>query len=107
LGLLLGPGGDAGLGLTNFLVENGDEVDSNGTLTQFSYKHGKNRFVASYGETEVETETVIENEGTQFAWFHSYNDNVIFVAEYSINEFSVGSATEEADTLALGAIVNF
>lgn len=107
LGLLLGPGGDAGLGLNNFLVEDGDEVDSNGTLTQLAYKHGKNRFVFSYGETEVETDTVVENEGTQVAWFHAYNKNVTFVAEYSINEFSVGSATEEADTLALGAVVNF
>ncbi|GAB2190407.1 porin [Sessilibacter sp. MAH2] len=107
VGFLLGPGGDAGLGLTNLLAENGEEVDSDGYLAQVAFKHGKNRYVASYGETDVEIDLGWENEGTQFAWFHAYNSNVTFVAEYSINEITLGSASEEAQTLALGAIVNF
>lgn len=107
LGLLLGPGADAGLGLTGLISENGDEVDSDGYIVQGSYTMGKSRFVVSYGETEVDTEAEWVGETTQVAWFYSVNSNLTLVTEFNTNEISIGSAAEETDTLALGVIVNF
>ncbi|GAB2697462.1 porin [Aliiglaciecola aliphaticivorans] len=106
IGLLLGPTDNA-LGLQNLLYENGDEVDSSGYLVQGSYKTGANRFVLSYGNTEVETEVPWEMDGAQAAWFYSYNSAVTFVVEYDLNEISIGDASEEVKSIALGAIVNF
>lgn len=106
IGFLLGPTDNA-LGLQGLMYENGDEVDSSGYLVQGSYKAGDNRFVLSYGNTEVETETPWEMDATQLAWFHTFNSAVTFVAEYDMNEISIGGATEEVDTIALGAVINF
>ncbi|MBU2878414.1 porin [Aliiglaciecola lipolytica] len=106
IGLLLGPTDNA-LGLQNLLYEDGNEVDSSGYLVQGSYKTGANRFVLSYGNTEVETQTPWEMDGAQVAWFHSYNSAVTFVVEYDMNEISIGDASEEVKSIALGAIVNF
>ncbi len=107
LGLLLGPGADAALGLTGLISESGEEVDSDGNLVQASYVMGKSRFAVSYGKTEVDTATKWENETTQAAWFYSINSNLKTVVEYNVNELSIGGATEETDTVALGLIVNF
>ncbi len=108
LGLLLGPGADAGLGLTNLIVENGQEVDSDGMLVQASYTMGKSRFVASTGETEVKTTAQTKMEGTQLAWFHSYNANMTTVVEFDTNDITLlGGAKESVDTIAVGLIVNF
>ena len=107
LGLLLGPGTDAGLGLTGLISENGDEVDSDGYLTQASYTSGDNRFVVSYGETEVDNAAVWQGETTQAAWFHSFNSNLMMVLEYNNNQISIGDATEDTDTFGVGVIVNF
>lgn len=107
LGFLLGPGTDAGLGLTGLISEGGEEVDSDGYIVQSSFTTGKERFVISYGETEVETAATWENETTQVAWFHSFNSNFTVVAEFNTNEISIGGATEETDTIGLGLIVNF
>jgi hypothetical protein len=108
LGLLLGPGADAGLGLNGLIVENGREVDSDGMLVQASYTLGKSRFVASMGETEVETTAPTKMEGSQLAWFHSYNSNMTTVVEFDTNEITLlGGAKESVDTIAVGLIVNF
>jgi predicted porin len=109
VGLLLGPGFDSllGAGLTTDL--SGDEVDSDGYLLQASYILGNARFVASYGKTEVDSDVLgdWDNETTTGAVFYSFNDNLSVVAEYNVNEISIGSAEEETKTIALGAIVNF
>ncbi len=108
LGLLLGPGADAGLGLTGLIIENGQEVDSDGMLVQGSYTVDKSRFVLSAGETEVETASTTKMEGTQAAWFYSVNKNMITVVEFDTNEITLqGGATEEVDTIAVGLIVNY
>ena len=108
LGLLLGPGADAGLGLTGLIIENGQEVDSDGMLVQGSYTVDKSRFVLSAGETEVETAATTKMEGTQAAWFYSVNKNMITVVEFDTNEITLqGGATEEVDTIAVGLIVNY
>lgn len=106
IGFLLGPT-DNSLGLQSLLFEDGAEVDSSGYLIQGSYKAGASRFVLSYGNTKVETATPWEMDGKQAAWFYNLNSNVTFVVEYDMNAFSIGDATEDTDTLALGAIVNF
>ncbi|MEG3765412.1 porin [Alteromonas sp. 14N.309.X.WAT.G.H12] len=106
IGFLLGPTDNA-LDLQSLLYEEGDEVESSGYLVQGSYKTTNNRFVLSYGNTEVETETPWEMDATQAAWFYNVNSNVTFVLEYSMNEISIGDATEDTDTIAIGGIVNF
>jgi hypothetical protein len=107
VGLLLGPGFDSSLGLGLTTDASGDEVDSDGFLLQASYILGNARFVASYGETEVDSDVKWENETTTGAVFYAFNDNLSVVAEYNINEISIGSAEEETKTIALGGIVNF
>lgn len=105
VGFLLGPGADTTLGLP--IVEAGDEVDSNGYLLQASYTYGPSRFVASYGQNELEASTEWDNETSTAAYFYSVNDNLKLVAEYNINKISIGSAEEETKTTALGVILNF
>jgi predicted porin len=115
LGLLLGPGADWGLyqavgapSLHTLIYENGKEVDSDGMLVQASYTMGKSRFVASTGETEVKTTAQTKMEGTQLAWFHSYNANMTTVVEFDTNDITLlGGAKESVDTIAVGLIVNF
>ena len=107
LGFLLGPGSDAGLGLTGLISENGQEVDSDGYLGQVSYSVGSERFVGSYGQTEVDTAAPWESETTQLAWFHSFNSSFTTVLEFNTNEISIGADSEETDTVGLGLIVNF
>ena len=107
LGFLLGPGSDAGLGLTGLISENGEEVDSDGYLGQVSYSVGSERFVGSYGQTEVDTAAPWESETTQLAWFHSFNSSFTTVLEFNTNEISIGADSEETDTVGLGLIVNF
>lgn len=108
VGLLLGPGGEPALGLTDpLLVENGEEVDTSGYLLQASYTYGPVRVVGSYGESEIEAIAEWENETTTGALFYSVNDNLKLVAEYNINEIAIGTAEEETNTIALGGIINF
>ncbi len=109
IGFLLGPGTDAsGLGLTGLISDgNGNEYDSDGYLTQASYSVGKERFVVSYGETEVDAAATWESDTTQVAWFHSFNSNFTVVTEFNTNEISIGGVAEETDTIGLGLIVNF
>ena len=108
IGILLGPT-EAALGLAQVTMYDTDynELDSQGYLLQASYTLDANRFVLSYGENEVENADYIAHEAMQAAWFHSYNSNVTFAVEYSTSEFSGILGAEEADTIAVGAIVNF
>ena len=108
IGILLGPT-EAALGLAQVTMYDTDynELDSQGYLLQASYTLDANRFVLSYGENEVENADYIAHEAMQAAWFHSYNSNVTFAVEYSTSEFSGILGAEEADTVAVGAIVNF
>lgn len=107
LGLLLGPGTDAGLGLQGLISENGDEVDSDGYVVQGSYTLGAERFVVSYGETTVETAAEWNNETSQVAWFHDVNSVLRTVVEYNVNTLDIGGTEEETTTLAVGLIANF
>ncbi len=105
LGLLLGPGVDTLLGLP--VTQGGDEVDSHGYLLQASYIFGNARIVGSYGKNELEADPEWDNETITGALFYAVNDYLSVVAEYNVNEISIGSAEEDTDTIALGAIINF
>lgn len=107
IGWLIGPSDSQGLGLGNLISENGNEVDSKGWLTQASYTHNAERFVVSYGKSEIENSDRWLNETKTVGWFHSFNDNFTGVVEYTMNELEIGGGTEEANTIALGLIVNF
>lgn len=104
-GWLAGPGGDTALGLA--LTVAGDEVDSDGYLIQGSYTFDQFRLVASYGKTEVDYATTLEDETLTGAVFYTINDFFKVVGEYNINTITVGSAEEETDTVALGLIITF
>ncbi|WP_152205326.1 porin [Marinobacter changyiensis] len=84
------------------------EEDADGYLVQGSYTLGANRFVVSYGETDSD-QGDFETENTSFAVFHDVNSNLKLVAEYNMFESAnnAGDTTDEADTLALGAVVMF
>jgi len=115
VGLLLGPAVDNAFGFTKDF--SGDEADSNGYLLQASYILGNARFVASYGQNEIEDAGFIpgdwENKTATGAVFYAFNDNLSVVAEYNVNKISIdvpllsNDAEEETKTIALGAIVNF
>jgi hypothetical protein len=107
VGLLLGPGVDNTLGLP-LLEADGDEVDSNGYLLQASYTYGPARMVASYGRNKLETNPdEWENKTATGALFYTLNDYIKLVAEYNVNEISIGDLEEETKTIALGGIISF
>jgi hypothetical protein len=97
LNVLVGPIGAAGT----------DNIDSNGYLLQGSYAFGPSKFVLSYGQSELEGASNLEVESIVGAYFHSINSNLKLVAEYDVHEITEGAATEDVDTIALGAILNF
>lgn len=114
VGYLVGPADAQGLGL-GVLIANADgEVDSSGYLAQAAYTLGDTRAVFSYGVSEVDVTGQAsgewENENTTVAVFHSFYPNLIGVVEYSMTEFTIGGSnaySDEADTLAVGVIINF
>lgn len=107
VGFLIGPADCLGLGLCDLISTNDSEVDSSGYLLQAAYSMGDERFVLSYGESEVNSTVDWVNETTTAGWFHSFHANLIGVLEYNMNEIEIGGAAEEADTISIGLIVNF
>jgi hypothetical protein len=111
VGLLLGPGVDSGLQTNtgvNFIVQDGDEVDSNGYVLQAAATFGPHRLVASYGKNELDLKpNELTNETITGAYFYTFNDYLKVVAEYNVNTIELGKAEEETKTIALGAIISF
>ncbi|MBQ0713413.1 MAG: porin [Porticoccus sp.] len=107
IGMLIGPADAQGLGLSNLVVENEDEIDSSGWLTQASYTMGTNRLALSFGQSEIDNAGDWENETRTVAWFHRINSTFTTAVEFTQNEFEIGGDTEEADTFGIGLIVNF
>ncbi|WP_396621934.1 porin [Marinobacter sp. W-8] len=93
------------------------EEDADGFLVQGSYAFGSNRVVISYGETDADPNGLgpaglgdFETESTTIGLFHDVNSNFKLVAEYNMFEQerkSDGTKQEDANTLALGAVVMF
>lgn len=105
LGFLLGPGGDSTLGFP--VVENGDEVDSDGYLVQASYQIDKAKLVGSYGYGELDSAIKWETETIIGAVFYAVNDYLSLVAEYNNSKITLGGDEEDVNTFALGGIINF
>ena len=110
-GLSLTASGFTSEGDVPVLISDGalvSEEDADGYLLQGSYTLGANRFVVSYGETDSD-QGDFETENTSFAVFQDVNSNFKLVAEYNMFESTnnAGNTTDEADTLALGAVVLF
>jgi predicted porin len=103
IGKVLGPG----LAVDALLDAAGNEVDSSGYLVQGSYTIDKVRLVASYGYSELETATKLEDETIIGAIIFSINDYLKLVAEYNIETITSGSTENEIKTVALGAVLNF
>ncbi|MBW6508080.1 MAG: porin [Desulfuromonadales bacterium] len=101
LGFLLGAGADTTI--PDLTVAG----DSEGYLLQASYTHGPVRLVGSYGQNELKAAQRWKNETMTGAVFYDINQYFKAVAEYNVNEISIGSAKEETNTIALGLIVNF
>ncbi|MCL2912757.1 porin [Shewanella corallii] len=97
-------------GLDTIIV---DEInESKGYLVQGSYSIGDERFVVSYGKTEVDTQdvTTLTYDNLAFAWFHSFNQYLSLVAEYNRTEAEGPShigLIEKNDVVAIGAVVTF
>jgi predicted porin len=94
--------GTAGLG--NLVTSDKGDVD--GYLVQGAYSFGSERIVLSYGENDGGTTdggNELDLENTTVAWFHSINSNLTLVAEYDMTE----SATQDTDTIALGAVLTW
>ncbi|NGN96168.1 porin [Grimontia sp. S25] len=85
-----------------------EKTKSDGYLLQGSYTFDSERFVLSYGNTEVDTDgtKTLEYENKAVAWFHTVNSNLTLVAEYNRTEVNEGN-TEKNNTYALGAVVTF
>lgn len=111
LGLLVGPADADGLGLSEVVFADGDEVDSSGILAQVSYTAGKSTFVASYGKSELETDLGVsalgnlDNESTTFAWHYRFNPNLLVVSEVTRSEITLNN--EETDIATVGIVVDF
>jgi len=89
-----------------------DSIESNGFLTQASYTLGDNRFVLSYGETEVEnTGSVLDavHSNTGIAYFRTILPGLTGVAEYNKTEADVSNSlvSEENNALSVGVVVTF
>ena len=90
-----------------------DEInESKGYLAQGSYTVGNERFVLSYGKTDVDTQdvTTLTYDNLAVAWFHTFNQYLTLVAEYNRTEVD-GAANigriEKNDVVAIGAVVTF
>jgi len=89
-----------------------DSIESDGFLTQASYTLGDNRFVVSYGETEVEnTGSVLDavHSHTNLAYYRTILPGLTGVAEYNNTEIDVSNSlqSEENNTLSVGVVVTF
>ncbi len=105
IGKQVGPG--FVLGAADPLLEGGSEVDSHGYLVQGSYTINKVRLVGSYGYSELEAATNLEDETVIGAIMYSINDYLKLVAEYNVQTLTSGSTETDIDTIALGAVLNF
>jgi len=89
-----------------------DSIESDGFLTQAAYTLGDNRFILSYGESEVEnTGSVLDAvySNTTFAYYRTILPGLYGVAEYNKTEVDVSNSiqSEENNTLSVGVVVTF
>ncbi|MDN6860091.1 porin [Pseudomonas sp. CAN2814] len=89
------------------------EVDSRGVLLQGSYSWGKNRVALSTGETRDDGNglgSAADYSTKGIAYFRTINDNLKLVAEYNVYEIDGrkgSTVSEDTDTFAVGAVLNW
>ena len=86
----------------------GDEnIETDGHLVQASYTMDANRFVLSYGSSDVNDAQ--ESTNTGVAYFRTVRPGLIFVAEYNQTEieYTGSKMAEDNDVFAIGAVVTF
>jgi predicted porin len=102
IGKVLGPGL-----AVDALLEAGDEVDSSGYLVQASYTINKVKLVGSYGKSQLDTATELEDATVIGAIFYTINDNLKLEAEYNVETITAGGNDDTIKTIATGVILNF
>lgn len=100
-----------GIGGLDHIVS-ADTNESDGYLVQASYTSGDNRFVISYGETELtDTTTSLEttSSNANISYFRTVLPGVTLVAELNQTETDNNqtSVAEENDVFSIGAVVTF
>lgn len=108
-----------GIGTTGFLLDgsstDGQERDSDGFYIQATYKPNKTKFGISYGESNLDlasgeavSDLVQSNESTVVGIYHSLNDALTLVAEYTNTESEAhnGNSAEE-ESFGIGGIMFF
>jgi len=89
-----------------------DSIESDGYLVQAAYTSGSNRFVLTYGESEVEnTGSVLdaEHSNTGVAYFRTIRPGLTGVVEFNNTEIDVTNSLvgEDNNTFAIGAVITF
>lgn len=97
-------------GLDN--IVGSDTVESDGYLMQASYTMEDNRFVVTYGETEVKnTGSVLDatHTNTGVAYFRTLRPGLTLVFEYNNTEADVSNSLvgEDNNTFAIGSVITF
>jgi hypothetical protein len=89
-----------------------DSIESDGYLLQGSYTMKGNRFVVTYGETEVEnTNSILDatHTNTGVAYFRTLRPGLTLVLEYNKTEADVSDSLvgEDNNTFAIGSVITF
>jgi predicted porin len=89
-----------------------EAIESDGYLVQASYSMEGNRFVLTYGESEVEnTGSVLDatHTNTGVAYFRTIRPGLTLVLEYNNTEADVTNSLvgEDTNTFAIGSVITF
>ncbi|MBW8184694.1 porin [Shewanella nanhaiensis] len=89
-----------------------DSIKSDGYLLQAAYTLDSNRFVLTYGESEVEnTDSILDAKHSNIgiAYFRTIRPGLTAVVEYNQTEADVANSLvgEENNTLSIGAVFTF
>lgn len=89
-----------------------DEIESDGYLMQASYSLEGNRFVLTYGESEVKnTGSILDatHTNTGVAYFRTIRPGLTVVFEYNNTEADVTDSLvgEDTNTFAIGTVITF
>ena len=97
-------------GLDNIVGD--DAIESDGHLVQASYTMDDNRFVLTYGETEVKNTGSVQDAthtNAGIAYFRTLRPGLTLVFEYNNTEADVTDSLvgEDNNTFAIGSVITF
>lgn len=89
-----------------------DSIESDGYLVQASYTLDSNRFVLTYGESDVKnTNSILDasHSNAGIAYFRTIRPGLTAVAEYNLTKADVSNSLvgEENNTISIGAVFTF